>query len=276
MRTVLSIILLLSFSFLGNSQSEEIGVFGGGSYYLGELNPGQQFYNTHFTPGLLYRYNMKDKRWVLRIHFTYSKIEASDADSQIQSNFERNLNFQSTILEVGPIMELNFIEYEIGGRTKFGNKNKNNGTAYLFGGINFFHMNPKGTLDGVEIELQPLGTEGQGSSQNSTKRYNLNQISIPFGVGIKFNLGARFALSMEYGLRKTFTDYIDDVSGTYVDSETLAIENGTLSAQMANKSVDGVVTIGEQRGNPGNKDWYVIAGAILSYRIKKATTCRKW
>lgn len=276
MRSLLSIVLFLAFSNIGNSQSEEIGVFGGGAYYLGEMNHGQQFYKAHFAPGLLYRYNLQDKRWVLRVHFSYTKLEGSDADSEIQSNIDRNLNFQSTIIEAGPIMELNFIEYEIGGRTKFGNKNKNNGTAYIFGGINFFHMNPTGTLDGVEIELQPLGTEGQGSSQNSKKRYNLNQVSIPFGLGIKFNIGNRFALSMEYGLRKTFTDYIDDVSGTYVDPDILATENGILSAQMANKSIDGVISTGQQRGNSSNKDWYVIAGAILSYRLKKATTCRKW
>jgi len=274
-RFVLIIIIGLS-PFIGSGQSEEIGIFAGGSYYMGELNPGKQFYNTNFAPGLLYRYNMKDNRWVLRVHFTYGVVDARDSDSKIQANLERNLDFSSTIIEAGPILELNFIEYEMGSKTNFGNKNRNSGTAYIFAGINFFRMKPEGSLDNIMIELQPLGTEGQGSSQNSKKRYNLNQISIPLGVGIKFNIGPRIAFSLEYGLRKTFTDYLDDASGTYVDPTILTLENGALAAQMANKSGDSSISEGQQRGNPANKDWYVFSGAIISYRLKKPGTCKNW
>ncbi len=276
MRRAVILVFMCLTSIFGFCQSEEIGIFAGGSYYLGDLNPAKQFYNTNFAPGLLYRYNMKDNRWVLRIHFTYGTVEARDADSKIQSNIDRNLDFRSYIIEAGPIMELNFIEYEMGTRTNFGNKNRKSGTAYIFAGVNYFRMRPEGTLDNIMVELQPLGTEGQESSQNSDKRYNLNQISIPVGLGIKFNLGPRIACSFEYGLRKTFTDYLDDVSGTYVDPVTLALENGPIAAQMANKNADAIVLDGQQRGNPGTKDWYVFAGAILSYRLNKPGTCKKW
>ena len=69
---------------------------------------------------------------------------------------------------------------------------------------------------------------------------------------------------------------LDDVSGTYVDPVTLALENGPIAAQMANKNADAIVLDGQQRGNPGTKDWYVFAGAILSYRLNKPGTCKKW
>lgn len=277
MKKLAWLLLVLVIPVCSSAQSEEAGIFLGGSYYLGDLNPGKQFYKTKFTPGLLYRHNFKDKRWVLRIHAIYGRVEAYDADSKIQANVERNLNFQSSIIELGPVFELNFIEYEMGSRTNFGGRNKNSGTAYIFGGLNYFRMKPEGLrANGNWMELQPLGTEGQGSSQNPKERYKLNQISIPFGVGIKFNLGPRFAFSAEYGLRKTFTDYLDDVSGTYVDADLLALENGPLAAEMANKSGDSNIANGQQRGNPGVKDWYIFSGVMLTYRLQRPGTCSKW
>ncbi len=244
---------------------------------MGDLNPGKQFYRTKFTPGLLYRHNFKDKRWVLRFHVIYGRVEAFDSESKLESHVQRNLDFQSSIIEMGPVFELNFLEYDIGTRNNWGNRNKNNGTAYIFGGINFFRMKPEGQrANGDWFELQPLGTEGQGSDLTSKKPYKLNQISIPFGIGIKCNLSRRFAFSAEYGLRKTFTDYLDDVSGTYVDPVELAQQNGVLSAEFANKSGDTDISAGQQRGNPGVKDWYVFSGVMLTYRLTEPGTCSNW
>ena len=91
------------------------------------------------------------------------------------------------------------------------------------------------------------------------------------GIGFKFNLSPRFAVSAEYGVRKTFTDYIDDVSGTYADPTGLS----EIAFQMADKSPGDGYIEGGQRGNPGTKDWYSFAGVILSYRVRRATSCSR-
>ena len=273
MKKLLGILIIALVSGTSMGQSEEAGLFVGGSYYLGDLNPGKQFYNTKFTPGLVYRHNFRDKRWVFRVHAMYGRVEAFDSESKIDWHQQRNLDFRSSIIEIGPCFELNFIEYEMGSKTNFGNRNKNSGTAYIFAGLNFFRMKPEGLRsNGDWMELQPLGTEGQTSND----QYKLNQLSIPMGVGIKFNLGPRFAFSMEYGMRKTFTDYLDDVSTVYMDPDALADQNGQLAAELANKSGDSNIQTGQQRGNAGVKDWYVFTGAMLTYRLQKPGTCSRW
>ena len=130
------------------------------------------------------------------------------------------------------------------------------------------------------IELQPLATEGQETSQNASQnRYQLSQICIPLGLGYKFNVSKRFAISLEYGIRKTFTDYLDDVSGRYPDLQLLSAEAGQLSATMSDRTVneEGYTDLnyGMSRGNSKNKDWYSFFGAIISFRIHAQETCSK-
>src|SRR5690606_3722723 len=102
-------------------------------------------------------------------------------------------------------------------------------------------------FNGNEIALQPLGTEGQGTSLSTKKNYSLNQFTVPLGIGIKLNIKDGLAISLEYGIRKTFTDYLDDVSGYYVDTDILARENGTIAASLSNRSLES--TYGTNRGN---------------------------
>jgi len=175
------------------------------------------------------------------------------------------------------VIEINFIDYIVGdmSRKKFKFQ-----TFYLFAGITYFKMNPLGTYQGETVELQPLATEGQETSQNASQnRYQLNQICIPLGLGYKFNVSNRFAISLEYGIRKTFTDYLDDVSGRYPDLELLSVEAGQLSAHMSDRTIneEGYTDLnyGMSRGNSKNKDWYSFFGAIISFRIHAQETCSK-
>ena len=136
-------------------------------------------------------------------------------------------------------------------------------------------MNPKGKLDGEWVELQPLGTEGQGTilrnaNNEIVKKYSKNQIVIPFGLGIKMNITHHLSFSLEYGMRKTFTDYFDDVSGLYPDLIALA-EESPQAAQMSDKSgypqgLNGS-SFGLQRGDASNKDWYAVSGIIITYEF---------
>jgi hypothetical protein len=133
-------------------------------------------------------------------------------------------------------------------------------------------MNPKTKYNGEWIDLQELGTEGQGTELNSDDRYKLFQFSIPIGVGIKFSLGKFIVLGLEYGVRKTFTDYIDDVkSDTYIDALELSKTNGPLSAKLSNRSLDGN-TFGK-RGTSTTKDWYFNTAITLTIKLGKPKIC---
>ena len=124
-------------------------------------------------------------------------------------------------------------------------------------------------------ELQPLCTEGQGSSAYPDRRpYTLTQLCFPFGVGVKFRLGKSFSFSAEYGFRKTWTDYLDDVSKTYVGSEVLHAnsEDGALAAILADRSgevVDGYVNApGIKRGDDSLDDWYAYFHITLGVKLE--------
>ncbi len=257
MRFIVTIYILFLSAF-SVAQVDEFAVMGGGAYYLGDLNPYKHFNNYRYSFGGLYRYSFKNKQVVLRANLMYGKVEASGSGNAIS-----NLSFRSTILEIGPILEINYMPYEIGSK-------KTKGTPYLFFGITYFKMNPQSKRNGDWVSLQTLGTEGQGSSQNPNKNYKSAQISLPVGLGVKVNLNKRFALNLEYGIRKTFTDYLDDVSGTYVDLNQLEIENGKLAAELSG----GNDIVGLQRGNSKFKDWYSFYGLILSFRILPESECR--
>ncbi len=275
--TVLILIGLLSFNSVHSQKlAHEIGGWLGGSYYLGELNPYKQYNNTHLAGGLLYRHNI-NKRIALRLGISYGMVHGNDSESTIEANVNRNLSFRSRIIEVGPMVEINFVEYEAG--RKLGkNYYKNIISPYLFMGLNYFKMNPQATFGDDHIDLQALGTEGQGSSLNDRKKYSLNQISIPMGIGVKMSVGGRVNISLEYGIRKTFTDYLDDVSGKYVDPVALAQLNGPLAANYADQSLsqEGIngSNEGAMRGNPKHKDWYSFSGLVVTFCLGRTDACK--
>lgn len=272
---LISFILLLSAltgaAQRGKDKSSEIGIFLGGSYYIGDLNP-----IIHFGPltrpagGVVYRYNF-NPRLAARANAFFGTIQADDAVSNSAAAQQRNINFKSKIAELSAQLEFNFLDYQIGNeRKKF--------TPYLFFGLAGFKFNPTATYNNTEYSLQELGTEGQGLDGGaSKKKYKLIQMSIPFGVGIKTNLAKNIGLSIEWGMRKTFTDYLDDVSTIYYDPAKLAAAHGTASAVVSDpsKGTDpNFSNVGRQRGNPTTKDWYSFAGIVLTIKLKgKRETC---
>jgi len=251
-------------------KSAEIGVFLGGSYYIGDLNP-----LVHFGPmtkpaaGAVFRYNV-NPRLALRANAFFGTIQADDAISSSLAQQQRNLNFKSKVSEFSVQAEFNFLDYQIGNeRKKF--------TPYIFLGIGAFKFNPVATYYNYSFTLQPLGTEGQGLDGGPRKKYKLTQVCIPFGVGIKTNLSKMIGLSIEWGMRKTFTDYLDDVSTTYYNPAKLAAAHGAVSAVAADPSRGtdpNYSNVGRQRGNPTTKDWYSFAGITLTLKLKeKRETC---
>lgn len=241
----------------------ELGIYGGGSYYIGDLNPDRHFVDSRPSFGIIYRRNLT-LRHSLRFTAFYGEVTANDADATLEQQVNRNLSFKSSLFELAVGYEINLFKYNI--------SNMDNPISpYFFYQIAYTRMNPTAEYEGSEVALQPLGTEGQGTSASSKGRYNLNQLTVPLGIGVKMNIKDRLAISVEYGIRKTFTDYLDDASGDYVDQDILRAENGPLAADLSDRSLDG--TIGMNRGNPNNKDWYAFYGFMITFKPFKYDVC---
>ncbi len=241
----------------------EIGFFGGGSYYIGDLNSKKHVAYSQPAVGLVYRYNLSTRHSIRATAF-YGKIKAADADAENQAQQMRNLSFESPVLEIAVGYELDLFHYRI-------TDMKYPISPYFFYQVAYTRINPQTNYQGNMVDLQPLGTEGQGTSQSSKSNYSLNQFTLPLGIGVKMNLRKGLAISLEYGIRKTFTDYLDDVSGNYVNRDVLRTENGPLAAELSNRSIDG--STGLNRGNPVNKDWYAFYGVMLTFKPFNRNVC---
>lgn len=242
----------------------EIGVFLGGSYYIGDLNPTRHFDQfTHPGGGIVFRYNF-NPRFAARANFLLGNIEGHDEFSSSAFQQQRNLSFQSKVTELSGQLEFNFLNYEIGNdRSRF--------SPFIFGGIGCFQFDPQGQYNDSRVSLRPLATEGQGLPGSSAKPYKQFQVTLPFGVGIRLNVAKNMSLGLEWGMRKTFTDYLDDVSTTYYDPVKLKEYKGEIAVVMADQSKGldaGANNVGRQRGTPTNKDWYSFAGAVLTIRLQ--------
>lgn len=250
------------------AQVSELGLTGGVTYYIGDINPLRHYPpHTHFGGGIFYRYNF-DQHYAIRLQGLYGKLEAWDRDSPDTLQQLRNLGFRTNIFEASACLEINFLKY------RGISKDSHNWTPYIFFGLAYFHMNPQGLLDDTWYDLQPLGTEGQGTSHGGDP-YSLDNVSIPFGVGFKFALTDKVDLGVEWGLRRSYTDYIDDVSSTYVDNEALTLETGPLTAALADPSplrTTGINT-GRARGDGQTTDWYQYTGISVSILLTRFTEC---
>jgi hypothetical protein len=192
----------------------------------------------------------------------YGRVAGDDAKSK--ADVERNLSFRSNIFEASSQLELNFLPYITG------SKEKNYFTPYIFAGLAVFHFNPKAEYNGEWYALQPLSTEGQGTSLSNQKPYSLTNVSIPFGFGFKYSVGDYICVGAEWGLRKTFTGYIDDISTTYPDPIALAADKGQIAAILSDRSIkekgETYNNSGLQRGND-RPDWYSFAVAFITFKF---------
>lgn len=258
MRKYLSILFVFIAVTTASAQLE-VGLFGGTSYYQGDLNPSIPFLKPDFAYGFLARYNLSS-RWAMKFNVYQGAIHGDDE----VSNFlpERGLTFNSSITEFGGNMEFHFLPYYNGSLRSYW-------TPYIFAGAAMVYHRPK--RDGND--LRDYGTEGQYNSQYlippDTERpeYSYYSFAMPFGIGLKYSFSKRIAASLEWGMRKTFTDYLDDVSTTYYTSvnlvsqgtqeyEDLLYSDPTLSHQP-----------NMQRGNSKTNDWYSFAGLTITYYI---------
>ncbi len=252
------LLLCLSVFFSSTAQTflsrSELGLSLGGMNYIGDLNNQSMFGRVNLAGGITARYNL-DTRWSLALNGTYGHIESSDY------LVRRNLSFRSLVAEAGVRAEFNFFPY---GAHKATLKSS---TPYIFVGVGFFKFNPQALYtdpsgETTELyDLQPLGTEGQGSaSYPDRQKYKLVEVSMPFGIGYRWRLTDNMHVTAEYGWRRTWTDYLDDVSTTYVGADLLNSQGTTMAATLADRSsevVPGYVNgVGIKRGDDSLTDWY--------------------
>ncbi len=245
----LFLVILSSTAFA--QKSGDLGVLGGVTYYVGDLNPSMPFRMSKPAFGILYRQNF-NSRVSLRAHGIRGEVAGDDAISK--ANPERNLNFKSIITEAGLQLEINFFEYFIGSKM-------HSISPYIFGGTSVFFFEPYGNVAGSSVGLQPLGTEGQGNP------YKLYAFSMPFGLGVKYSVSKLIGVGAEWGMRLTSTDYLDDISQTYYLD--LAGTNPA-AASIKELASDPLLThnAGMQRGNSRNNDWYSFAGISVTFKIR--------
>ncbi len=259
-------IVAIAIQTISGSQAQytEAGIQMGVSNYLGDLVPPRQFFlEGSFSIGGFFQYNLTN-RISVRGSLLYGQLKGDDNNSNFDSGRrQRNLDFKTHLFELAVIGQVNLLPYQP-------KHDFRPVTPYGLLGIALFNFNPYTKYKGKDVYLQPLGTEGQGIDGYSPK-YARWQISIPLGIGIKVCVNKHLHFHAEVGVRKTFTDYIDDVSGDYVAIQTLRKENGLQAANLSNRTYDDdgnqIERVGIPRGSAA-KDWYSFMGVGLSYSFQ--------
>jgi hypothetical protein len=245
----------------------EIGLMAGVANYYGDLQdkvfPSQ---NNKPMGGILYKYYV-NPHVGFRFGAALTHLTAADSLSDIQVKRDRNLRFATNLFELHGALELNLLPVEIN-RMKF--------TPYVFGGLAMFYYNPY--TDGRNLErvyLRPLSTEGQGIPiYPDRKEYSLVNVAFPIGGGLKFFVGNTLMITTELGFRYTNTDYLDDVSKSYVNLDTLKAYRGQQSVDLAyrtdeKRNFDGnYPNYKYQRGDSKANDWYWFGGITATIYLR--------
>lgn len=255
------VILLFVSSCCSAQQQWEAEVMVGITGYKGDLIQDHFAFRPVRPAGSVnLKYNFNNNI-ILRAGILWGKVTGFDKHNKQADIHARNLDFQSTILEASLCAEYNLLEPEI----FFG-------YPYIFGGIGLFHFNPYTyDKDKKKTYLRPLSTEGQGlAAYPQRKPYSLTQFCLPFGAGWKVKIHERMDIIYELGYRILFTDYLDDVSTTYVDPQVLLAARGPKAVELAYRAKPPFAQgEGDQRGNPGVNDWYFFNGIKLLVRLGK-------
>ncbi len=266
----------LEFSFgsgLVNFLGELGGGVGVGKNSLADFNGGALRPLAHV--GLRYRYN---EFIASKVGITFGWLDGSDSRTSNDVRNNRNLSFQSPLLEFGTTVEFYWLpeKQSANKRGLYGLRKGANGRpvlGYIASGFNGFWFNPMARFpvsaggDGKLHALQPLGTEGQGMI-GSREKYSRVNYNIPIALGVIVKLNHAWNIECELGYRRTFTDYIDDVSTTYVDPSLFA--PGSPAAYFHDPSlgqIAGATAIGEQRGDPTDPDTYIFLNITATWKL---------
>ena len=253
---IITIALLLCVSvFSLKAQKFSVKYAFGVANYAGDLQAKAYTFNQcQLSGGIGLEYEISE-HFIARADISAAKVSAADRHSGIPAQEARNLEFTSNIEEFALIAE-----YDLCSLKKY------KATPYIFAGFGVYHFNPY-TSDqlGDKIYLRPLGTEGQGS--NGSSKYNLTQLNIPYGAGIKVALNEDIRLGVEVGFRKLFTDYLDDVSTTYAPLNDITPAALPYAYRGPGGAAAYSTIVGQKRGNSGAYDDYYFTQLTLSFRL---------
>lgn len=281
-------------------------IFGiGAANFLGELGGANQI-GTNFVkdfdfessrPSFQVAQRLKfDRFWGLKYGFYYQRISGNDKFTQEYYRQNRNLHFRSNVFELSGQIEFYFTKreqpakrYKIKGARGYKNLNIQ---GYAFFGLGGFYFNPKAKYQSKWVALQPLGTEGQGLP-NMHDKYSRFGLCIPYGIGFKQAVDKNWYVGIEIGARKTFTDYLDDVSNVYYDNAKILNQRGETAAYLADPKIYLVPSdfdpdrkfekyggadqggAGQQRGDVRDKDSYMFVNITISYKLDKKASAFK-
>ena len=199
----------------------EIGPHGGGSYYMGDINPVKPLTMMDWQYGGVVRFNYNN-RWSFRFDYTHATVKSDD--TKFKWRPERGLNFTTNINDFSVVAEFNFLEYYTGNP-------KRNVSPYIFGGISLFQYTPYTNLTIKDVsgrfkafdtlvnihdyETEPAPPDTNWFKKTFGFKSSKVGLSIPFGVGVKLSLTRHMAATVEWRMQKTFTNYLDDVATVY-------------------------------------------------------------
>lgn len=309
MRLLALILFLVVFTTQGISQSflnpnawkkyrHELMFGGGASNFLGELGGRDrigsdfiwdiEFPKTRTGAQIIYLYKTSANAGI-RFNLRYGKLEGDDKLTSEPYRNNRNLNFKSNLFELSMCYQWFFLKESGGNRYNLKNKKNrkigaqaNSIGSYIFFGVGGAYFNPKGLYGNVWVELKPLHTEGQGL-EGGPKQYSNFTVVIPVGLGFRKSFNLNWGMSLEISHAFTFTDYMDDVSGFYYDPNALAVAYGNQSAAMSNPTNNSIIDyyggtveimptdVGQQRGDPDDRDGYLFAMLNINYKFKSKT-----
>lgn len=256
---------LLVFINSSTAQKVELGTTAGVANYTGDLAPYLVFKETRPTIGLFARYNF-NHTWAFNAQLNQLRIGGDDAN--FEYNNARNIRFRTDITEIAGVFEFNYFKYGPGVLDK-------RFTPYVFWGLGMALYNPQGFYRDKWYDLRQYQTEG---AENA---YSGVTVVMPMGIGLKWMPNKRMSVECSFGARKTYTDYLDDVSNKYPDLNKQLSEKGVIAAALSDPSVErneGAFQNkqGYQRGNPDIKDWYFTTNVSLTFRIFTRIKCARF
>lgn len=249
-------------------QEGEVGIGLGAAHYFGDLNPTLQFNRPKIAASIFFRKNINNYI-AARLSGSYAQLGYADKyNTKNEYMFRRNLSFNSHVWEATLQADFNFFYFMPGSYTNFY-------TPYITLGAGIFSYDPFAYYQGTKYFLRELGTEGQGSSLYPDRKiYKTTAFSFPVGVGFKYALNDRINVGFEILHRFTNTDYLDDVSTTYVDPATFPLNHdGTpsIASILSDRSTETGVPIGvpnRARGVSSNNDNFITAMFHVSFNIQ--------
>jgi len=253
---------------------------------------------THYMGGIFVRYSASPAL-AMRLGVNYGMLYANDnwnytkvkkaesIEDDAYQRFLRNQKVRANTWEGSFVFEVSprrFNYQSKGAMKRF--------QPYLLFGVAAYHFRPQAeyiTKSGANkgwVDLYDLHLEGDGfikkpgvpdgAFEKAPQSYQLWQLAVPLGLGVKWDIGRQLGLGIEYEYRYCFTDYLDNVSDKYIDPSYynyyLSAQNAALATEMQDRSwlIDPNAhhTPGEQRGNPSVKDAYSTLSITFYYKIK--------